>query len=422
MDKKVQPRINAAVSCMSVIAGVAAWIGCYFIYTEYYNAIPVPFLVGIMCAALFFLLFITVWIGSVVSGAFDKNSVLYANAGRMLGYLLIGTLGVLLLSSLLEFLYELSPKHKEIEATSYIFILDESGSMSMNDPNGLRYQAIPEIMKEKNAGFPYMVYTFSDDTQIAREMGPLDDEYNEIPIKNDGETTIFGTVIKVLNDYKNRVWDGGANPKIIFLTDGAATDLSKDFLWFKGNMPEFTSALEEYSELGINISTVGLGSVDREVMRKMAETTGGVFVSIQNASDLGAAMKTAATSYSDRNLLSIRYMKHLDKIYGVVRILFLSIIGMVIGSLVLLAYMEDTSIPIIIVSSAVSALAGSVLLELGLKIGIPQGGLWCCLWILFSLTLGYIYPKIENSRLLSWNEGCRMAPMAYRTLKMKRTK
>lgn len=288
--------------------------------------------------------------------------------------------------------------------------------------NGLRYQAIPEIMKEENAGFPYMVYTFSDDTQIAREMGPLDDEYNEIPIKNDGETTIFGTVIKVLNDYKNRVWDGGANPKIIFLTDGAATDLSKDFLWFKGNMPEFTSALEEYSELGINISTVGLGSVDREVMRKMAETTGGVFVSIQNASDLGAAMKTAATSYSDRNLLSIRYMKHLDKIYGVVRILFLSIIGMVIGSLVLLAYMEDTSIPIIIVSSAVSALAGSVLLELGLKIGIPQGGLWCCLWILFSLTLGYIYPKIENSRLLSWNEGCRMAPMAYRTLKMKRTK
>lgn len=422
MDKKVQPRINAAVSCMSVIAGVAAWIGCYFIYTEYYNALPVPFLVGIMCAALFFLLFITVWIGSVVSGAFDKNSVLYANAGRMLGYLLIGTLGVLLLSSLLEFLYELSPKHKEIEATSYIFILDESGSMSMNDPNGLRYQAIPEIMKEENAGFPYRVYTFSDDTQIAREMGPLDDEYNEIPIKNDGETTIFGTVIKVLNDYKNRVWDGGANPKIIFLTDGAATDLSKDFLWFKGNMPEFTSALEEYSELGINISTVGLGSVDREVMRKMAETTGGVFVSIQNASDLGAAMKTAATSYSDRNLLSIRYMKHLDKIYGVVRILFLSIIGMVIGSLVLLAYMEDTSIPIIIVSSAVSALSGSVLLELGLKIGIPQGGLWCCLWILFSLTLGYIYPKIENSRLLSWNEGCRMAPMAYRTLKMKRTK
>ena len=157
-------------------------------------------------------------------------------------------------------------------------------------------------------------------------------------------------------------------------------------------------------------------------MRKMAETTGGVFVSIQNASDLGAAMKTAATSYSDRNLLSIRYMKHLDKIYGVVRILFLSIIGTVIGSLVLLAYMEDTSIPIIIVSSAVSALAGSVLLELGLKIGIPQGGLWCCLWILFSLTLGYIYPKIENSRLLSRNEGCRMAPMAHRTLEMKRTK
>lgn len=161
-------------------------------------------------------------------------------------------------------------------------------------------------------------------------------------------------------------------------------------------MPEFNTALEEYNTLGINISTVGLGFVDREIMTKMAETTGGVFVNIQHASDLASAMKTAATSYSDRDLLSIRYMKHLDGVYAVLRILFLTMIGAAIGSLMLLAYMEDGSIPMIVVSSIVCSLFGSILFEIGLKIGIFQTLLWIVLWFLFSLTLGYVYPGIKQ--------------------------
>lgn len=422
MNQKVQPRINAVVSCLSVIAGLAAWVGCRFVYAEYHQAVPASFLVGMMCSALFFFLFITVWIGSAASGSFDKSSPFYVNTGGMLGYLFLGALGIFILAMSLEFLYELSPKHKEIKATSYVFVLDESGSMSTNDPAGLRYQAISEIMKEESADFPYMVYTFSDNAQIAREMRPLDDDLNELPVASSGKTSIFGTLSKILEDYKNGVWDGGPHPKIIFLTDGSATDLSKGFLWFKGNMPAFISALKEYRDLGINISTVGLGSVDREIMTKMAQTTGGVFVPVQNASDLAAAMKTAAASYSDRDLLSIRYMKSLDTVYGVLRILFLSIIGAAIGSLLLFAYMEAASIPLLIASSVISSLAGSILLELGLKIGISQGVLWCCLWVLFSLTLGYIYPSREDAQIAACLDGCCMAPMAYHSLQIRTAK
>lgn len=55
----------------------------------------------------------------------------------------------------------------------------------------------------------------------------------------------------------------------------------------------------------------------------MAETTGGTFISINQAEDLADAMNTAATSYSERNLLSIRYMKHLNKLFGCLRVLSL---------------------------------------------------------------------------------------------------
>ncbi len=397
MRNVMKSHINKTVALMSVFAGVLSWFGCHYIYTTYSDKLSESVMIGSLCAVLFAAVFLTVLLGSMIAGSFNKESELFVDFGHMAAYFICSLIGIFVLAMGLEFIYECNPNIKSIEPTSYIFVIDESGSMSGNDPGGLRYEAIPEIMKAAEEGFPYMVYTFSDDTQIIRDMAPLDAEYEPIPVNSDGGTAICGTILRILQDYKNGVWDGGSNPKVVFLTDGSATDLSNVFLWFRGNMPEFNAALEEYYNLGINISTVGLGSVDREIMTKMAETTGGVFVNIQNASDLASAMKTAASSYSDRNLLSIRYMKRWDTLYGFLRILFLTIIGTVIGSLMLLAYMEDSSIPIIIVSSIICSLIGSVLFEIGLKIGVYQSLLWIVLWALFSLTPGHIYPKVKRA-------------------------
>lgn len=397
MRNVMKSHINKTVALMSVFAGVLSWFGCHYIYTTYSDKLSESVMIGSLCAVLFAAVFLTVLLGSMITGSFNKESELFVDFGHMAAYFICSLIGIFVLAMGLEFIYECNPNIKSIEPTSYIFVIDESGSMSGNDPGGLRYEAIPEIMKAAEEGFPYMVYTFSDDTQIIRDMAPLDAEYEPIPVNSDGGTAIYGTILRILQDYKNGVWDGGSNPKVVFLTDGSATDLSNVFLWFRGNMPEFNAALEEYYNLGINISTVGLGSVDREIMTKMAETSGGVFVNIQNASDLASAMKTAASSYSDRNLLSIRYMKRWDTLYGFLRILFLTIIGTVIGSLMLLAYMEDSSIPIIIVSSIICSLIGSVLFEIGLKIGVYQSLLWIVLWALFSLTPGHIYPKVKRA-------------------------
>lgn len=393
----MKTHINRIVALMSVSAGLLSWLACYIIYVTYGDKLPGPVLISSLCSLLFAVVFFTVMIGSKITGSFDTDSFLYEGFGRMAAYFICSLLGVALLSLGFEFIYELNPQNKPVEPTSYIFVIDESGSMGSNDPSGLRYEAIPEIMKASESGFPYMVYTFSDDTKIVRNMGPLEKKYQDIPVKSNGGTAIRGTILQILDDYKTGLWNGGLNPKIVFLTDGSATDLSNGFLWFKGNMPEFNDALEEYYNLGISISTVGLGFVDHEIMTKMADTTGGVFVNIKNASDLAAAMKTAATSYSNRNLLSIRHMKRWDILYGILRILFLTIIGAVLGSLVLLAYMEDSSIPIIIVSSCIFSLIGSILFESGLKIGVPQSLLWIILWFMFSMTLGYIYPKVKQS-------------------------
>ena len=131
-------------------------------------------------------------------------------------------LAVFIVTVFLEYLYEINPKTKEIEATSYIFVIDESASMSSNDPNGLRYNAISEIMNSPENTLPYMVYAFSSESRILRDMGYLTSNEEEIPINCDGATSIRETTLRILQDYKDKKWSGGKNPKIIFLTDGFA--------------------------------------------------------------------------------------------------------------------------------------------------------------------------------------------------------
>ena len=114
---------------------------------------------------------------------------------------------------------------------------------------------------------------------------------------------------------------------------------------------------------------------------------------MKQASDLAEAMKTAATSYSTRDLLSVRYMNHFNTLFGFLRVIFLSLIGLLIGGLLSLPYMDHASIPLIVSSSAADSLLGSVLLESGVQSGVYQSILWFLLWILFSATLGFLHPK-----------------------------
>lgn len=165
----------------------------------------------------------------------------------MLKYFTFSIVGIFCLTMLLEYLYELNPKQKIIEPTSYILVIDESGSMSRNDPEGLRYNAISEIMNSTDSPLPYMVYAFSSEPKILRDMGPMTENEAAFTVTCDGATSIYETTLRILQDYKDAKWNGGTHPKLIFLTDGFATDLDNGFLWFKGNIPEFNAALEEYN-------------------------------------------------------------------------------------------------------------------------------------------------------------------------------
>ena len=171
-----------------------------------------------------------------------------------------------------------------------------------------------------------------------------------------------------------------SSPKVILLTDGYATDI--------GLFKSINSVLKTYVKNRISISTVGLGDVDTNLMNKIAKTTGGVFIDVSDASDLGDAMTSAATQYTSRDLLSTRYTTNLNFLYALLRIIFISILGIAIGFAAAIAYGSQESSTLIFVSSAIKSIVGAILMEIGTDvIGISDKLVWFVLWILISVTI-----------------------------------
>lgn len=394
--------LNYLPAVLSVVAAIPLWSLCSRLSLRFGEQLPHPILIALFFTLLFGGVFLVTLAASLLSGSFDRNSVLYGGFPRIALYFVCGILSVFLLSGILEYLYELSPKLAESSPTSYIIVTDESGSMETNDPHGLRHDAIPELLDGMPDDFPYMIYAFSGSPHIVRDMSPISDGYDWQQYCSTSETgflaflrqllsggtAIRTTVQQILDDCKNGVWKGGKCPKVIFLTDGWATDMNSFFLWRKKDL--YTS-LHEYQKLGITISTVGLGDVDRTLMQNMANITGGIFVHCDDASQLSIAMKSAAVSFAERDLLSPRHISRFNALYGLLRILFLTLIGTLLGSLMTLAYTEDTSIRLICLSSAICATVGGLLMELGSLMGVPQTVLCPVLFPLLAVTLGYRY-------------------------------
>ena len=133
---------------------------------------------------------------------------------------------------------------------------------------------------------------------------------------------------------------------------------------------------------------MGLGQVDINLMNKIAKSTGGVFIDVSDVSTLSQAMKAAAREYTDRDLLSTRYIASLNGLYGFLRVLFLSLLGSGVGFLVAVAYGFQDSTSLIIVSSIVKSVLGGMIMELGTSVfGFSDKSMWLVLWILISITL-----------------------------------
>lgn len=337
----------------SILAGLLyAGMGEIF-YQELKGTISDLVVVAGYLIGLFLFVGLSVWLLSklVYNRTFKRVSI------KQWVYILIA---MLVLTIGFEWIYEMQFKGRTKRYDTYLFVIDHSGSMDRNDPNGLRFEAIEHVLAEKPDSFSYAVYLFSDSATLVRKLGDQTDSSDYDRGENQGMTAIRGTLQTVLEDIENGTLDvNKRNVHIILLSDGAATDID--------SYEELFAVLDGFVQKEISISTVGLLDADTELMTSIAETTGGVFVSVENIEDLNTAMVQAGKNeFVERNLIDYREGEQAQILYAWMRIGFLIVLGGLIGlqKVVICERFLNT------LSVIRSTIVGSVLAGCSMEIGI----------------------------------------------------
>lgn len=309
-----------------MLAGTAITGGLYFVvgewmYKTFLNQVNTPLLIGLYYLGLS--LFVIV--GTSLTGAFMYHAV---NGYRDIVFRCILLCAAILAAGcLFEFLYEAVWREGPVQPDSYVFLMDNSGSMKDNDPENKRYDAIQSVLKKKESGFPFAVYIFADRSSLLRPMGPISQGLDFSAEKPDGGTGIRTVLSALYDEMDTGGIDLKKNGKVLLFTDGHATDMGLFGKWGLGKV------LKKYSQAGVSISTVGLGNTDRNLMNLIAKKTGGVYISVDDADMLEGAVQTAMDSRSGRNLLDYRNYVRFDFLYTLIRFAAVLVIGLLLAAM-----------------------------------------------------------------------------------------
>lgn len=361
----------------SLIAGAVAGLVNVLLYHLLVEVCPRPLLIGLMLIVLALFVCGALFVYMHITGESDETFLFLDGKGPILIGTAVALVVLFLLGMLLEWIYDNDTGLADVP-TSYIFLLDESGSMVGNDPNQERYKAVDHVMQSTSGDVPYAVYMFADSCVCVKEMGSSSQEsVDEYTIG--GGTMIKAALQTVLDDFNSgKLAAAGASPRVILLTDGVSADMS--VMFGSGQI------LRAYKSAGITVSTVGLGSVDRNLLNQIAKKTGGSYVHIDKAQDLSQSFSTAVEADASRDLLSERNLVRLNWLYAILRIVFLTLLGAAIAVMrAMVCAKEDDTLMIIIVG-AIAALLGAVLVEVFAALGLPVIIGQVIYWVLVSIT------------------------------------
>lgn len=364
---------------LTIIAGILFWLIGEVLISKLFKAVFNPLAMTIYFCIFFLILAAFLWFLIFnKSDMSDKENK--KDKKDLFKTALVFFLIFLLVVFLFEFLYELG-KNKVSDPTSLIFLVDDSGSMVNTEQE--RLDAIDDVMNKGFPQLPYAVYVFADSASLVRKMAPKgSDTTNGLVLGLGGGTDILNSIEQVLYDYDNGVLVGaGDSPKIILLSDGYSSN------WGMGGVAR------DCVERQMTVSSVGIGANDSGYLKRIARKTGGVYVDSNGASSLSQTMAEAVQNDTNRHLLSDRAMFKNDGLYAFLRILFLSIMGVIWSYLKYLLCDDDADhAKKTFVISLTLCTISSVLLEVLFSFGVSGAVLrlaFCSLW---ALTIGNTYP------------------------------
>ncbi|MBR1508762.1 MAG: VWA domain-containing protein [Eubacterium sp.] len=378
-DKSKDYKFNLALFLLTTIVGYPAYILCVRTFNALHDVVPHVLLIPLVFMMLVLIVLATVMLTNLIFRNNDEEVIFYSYP-KFFILLFISLILLFGLTALFQYLYSIERSKKVDETTSVIFAIDDSSSMSYQDPTNERYRALNEVVHQFPKKFPYMVYKFSEYPRRVRDMGPFIDNDEIIAEEPEGGTSIKMTLETILDDYKNGVWSGGNHPQVVLLTDGDPTDFDK--------ISDINDLLKEFNDNNISVSVVGLGLDNQNLMNGITSRTGGNYVHIENVSDLYDALGKASkiTKYV-RHLYGYRPYCDNYILLGIFRVFALTVMGSLMGVLVSFSCFYRKTVKFTILVSAIQALVGAIAMELGYQVFNAAALPFLLLWILFASTV-----------------------------------
>lgn len=364
----------------SIFSGVIAFIIGELLFERLTENLYTP--LGIM---LYFLLFWCILSVTLMVLLMKKLSAKDFNLKlRTSGKFYLIVLLIFLLTTIaFEFFYELG-KEEIPEPTSLIFLIDDSGSMRGNEAD--RVKALNDVMQ--NSNLPFAVYSFADNAKLLRNMDVYQTDIIEenLNFASYGGTNIIPSINHVLEDLDNGVIkNAGQSPKILLVSDGGSSLLG------------LRSTAKKCMSRMVSISSIGMQGSSEATLKRIAAATGGVYVSCNDVTMLGDDLTKAIASDESRNLLSKRIIFKNDGLYAVLRILFLSLMGVLWSFLKMMMLSESNELcRKMFVSSLIFCIIGTCIIEVGFASEISATLLRLIFVVMWAITIGTL-PQKNNA-------------------------
>ncbi len=287
---------------------------------------------------------------------------------------------VMLLGCLFEFLYELNGSYTSPEFNDYIFVIDDSGSMSGTDPSMLRYEAMSQLVDSMDQDTRVGLVRFDSYIQSTVELDYLTLAHREklqdsiSTAVSDGGTNIQLALEEALKLYQASR-SNGRYPVVVLLSDGES-------------YVNISAVSSDYMNEGVAISTVGLSDyVNVRMLENLAQATGGQYFEVSEADGLIDAFRQVQKAVSCRTLFSARPgAQRGNVLMMILRVVFLLVPGALIG-FALVVILRENGVERQILTSVVTGLLAGLMMEIGTYFFWDTTVVHILSWMLYGIVL-----------------------------------
>jgi len=388
MNESQKKKLNYLLFISTFIAGIIWWgigeIVFSLFKTDFSQILKSSLLIGAYFACLTLIIF-GAYLFSDSKNHFIVNKYFFKVVvmGQSLKKVIIFAF-VLMFSAgtVLNILYKINIPQREkslieTEIIDYYFLLDNTTSLTINDPYNERFKILERFVDEFDENRKIALITFGNKATIN-----IHPAFATNSTKNNFKRIINNLVMESSTNIKDALQATSSilqkNPSrrevIIFFTDG------EDTLGFNEKRNDFRSVLRPFISNNVPVYTIFLNpeNTASTFLRRISDDTGGIYSTVRNPIDIGTSIEQVLVNEDEnisdkepfRNLLGKRIgVKQYSLLYGVLRIVLIALIGLLMGYLIFIVISNKNVFTPMLLGGGVSGLLAGLVLELGLQTG-----------------------------------------------------